>query len=164
MQPAVRAGCGKPYFVVVDELLDAPPGLEPAELAPPVPLLLEAPPLGLEDIPPDALPEAEPPMPELLDVPPVPLVELAPPGLLGDVVEVDDELLGDEESFVVVLLLLDEPPGTTVVPPPPGTTVVVSLRSHALSARAATKTIKYPLRFMSTPFSFVCGYENAPAC
>jgi hypothetical protein len=76
-----------------------------------------------------------PPAPELL-VPPVPLaapgVDDAPPGAPGVAVVVDE----DE----------DEPPGITTVSfslvvvdaegAPPGTTVVVSLRSHAESAKA----------------------------
>ena len=165
VQPAHSqcTGCGKTYFVV-EELL-APPGAVDEDAAPPGLLLLDAPPLGLEDIEP--VPEAEPLMPlPLLLVPPVPpvVLELEELGLLGVVVEdEEDEPPGTTTvsfSLLVVLLVLLDP-----VPPPPGTTVVVSFRSQAPSARAAKMIIKYPLRFMSTPFSFsVVTTTSAPAC
>jgi hypothetical protein len=79
------------------------------------------------------------------DVPPVPpVVELElDPGDVGadDVVEdEDDEPPGTTTvsfSLVVELVELEEPLGAA---PPPGTTVVVSLRSHAASARAPIRT------------------------
>ena len=114
----------------------APPG--PLEAAAPPPL---APPL--DDAAPPVVPpldDAAPPLPELL-VPPVPapgplLEELADPGVLGAVVDEED----------------DDPPGTMIVSfsfvtvevgplgAAPGTTVVVSLRSHAERARAPIRT------------------------
>jgi hypothetical protein len=126
----------------------APPGPVDDDAAPPLlpPVLLEAAPPGLDEDAPPGLEELMPPV--LLDAPPlvlpVPLgvvveLELLEPGLLGVVVVDDDD---------------DEPPGTTMVSfsftvrsvvgpgPPPGITVVVSLRSHAESARAPARTNK----------------------
>jgi len=125
-----------------------PPGLEDDDEAPPEGAeLLEEPP-GLDDIAPD------PPVP-LLDMPPVPpVLELEElPGELGalEVVEEDDDPPGTTMvSFSFVTLLVGGEP--------PGTTVVVSFRSQAPNASAATTIARYPLRFMSTPFSF-CGWQ-----
>ena len=85
----------------------------------------------------------------MLPVPPVVLLELEPLGLLGAVVvdEEDDEPPGTTTvSFSFVTVLLDGADGA-------GTTVV-SFFSQALSTSAASMMTRYPLRFMSTPFSF----------
>jgi hypothetical protein len=113
---------------LLDEAAD-PPG--PLDAAAPPPVL------------PPPLDEAAPPLPELL-VPPVapalPESLLAEPGVLGVVLEdEDDEPPGTtivSRSFVVVDDVAD-PLGAAV---PPGTTVVVSLRSQAERARAPIRT------------------------
>jgi hypothetical protein len=151
-------------------LLEAPPGLVDEDELPPLVPDEEPPdmPPPLEDEPPDMPPDDEPPedeplMPLLLPVPPGAELELdEPPGELGAEDEDDDEPPGTTTvSFSLVVLLLEPEEGAVLLPP--GTTVVVSFFSQALSARAAATAtaIKYPLRFMSTPFSF-CGYKVHP--
>ena len=135
-------------YLLLDEA--APPGPLDDDAAPPLvpllpPVLLEAAPPGLDEETPPGLDELIPPL--LVDDPPLVLpmplpglvleLELEPLGLLGVVVD-------DEE---------DEPPGTTIVSfslvtvlvdegdEPPGTTTV-SLRSQAESARAPISTSK----------------------
>lgn len=120
----------------MDEEL-APPGLLDDDAAPP---LLGLPVLLVE-------------LPPVVEDDPVPLVELPvlPMPPLGELLELDEPpgagaVVEDEE---------DEPPGTTMVSfsfvtvlvllaggEPLGTTVVVSLRSHAESARAPMRTSK----------------------
>lgn len=79
----------------------------------------------------DVLGPEVPPAPGLL-VPPVPL-EAEPPGVVV-VVVVDDEVAPPGVTTVSFSFVVVEAVG----PDPPGTTVVVSLRSHADSARAPT--------------------------
>ena len=124
-------------YLLEDEL--APPGLLDEAAEPP--LLDEAPP-GVDEAP----PLDEPPMPPaLLDEPPVPpvlepaLESVLPPGADEDD---EDEPPGTTTvfSFSVVVELDEDAPLGEVVVDPPGTTVVVSLRSHAESAKAPIKT------------------------
>jgi len=88
--------------------------------------------------------EPPPPAPGLV-VLPVPL-ELMPPGLelalelepgAAGVVVVEDDVVEPGELGVVVVEEDDDEGGA-----PPGTTVVVSLRSHAESARAPTNSTR----------------------
>ena len=127
----------------MDEEL-APPGLLDDDAAPP---LLGLPVLLVE-------------LPPVVEDDPVPLVELPvlPMPPLGELLELDAPPGADDEPAplgAVVEDEEDEPPGTTMVSfsfvtvlvllaggEPLGTTVVVSLRSHAESARAPMRTSK----------------------
>lgn len=126
------------YFVEDDE---DPPGLVDDAAEPPLmpPLLDVEPAVSLGGV------EGEEPLAPGLVVLPVPL-ELMPPGLelalelepgAAGVVVVEDDVVEPGELGVVVVEEDDDEGGA-----PPGTTVVVSLRSHAESAKAPTNSTR----------------------